>query len=140
MLSAPHLNTLFSMLFMQHITSISRKRGAIRLLIAFKLAQSYSSRKVLFLFFCLLKRSSSFYLSLEYYFLKLLKAFIKGLLFFTDNHRRIFLRLEALLASAPIAFFTFDWFCYDKAVFTPPLILAFNRYLLRLDMYSLFFV
>lgn len=51
-----------------------------------------------------------------------------------------FLRLEALLDRVPLHLFEGAFFCYDATVLMAPLIIPFQRYLLRLDVFSFFFL
>lgn len=132
--------TLVSLFLFESQPLLLRKRSSLRYLLSLKLAQQPSLRAWLFTLLSLLAHNSRRFLALRYYFLKLLVAYFHSLAFVSSAWRGLLLRLEALIGLSPLGAFSRDWFCYERERLITPLVLPFHRYLLRLDMYSFFFL
>lgn len=135
------LTTCFLLLFCeQKDSSLFRRGNPFLLLMAFMLSQRHDNRLLYFNLLCLLGKGGKLSVSLKYYFLKFIRASFHRLAFFNRDLRCLLLSFESLQELVPIAFFSVDFFIYDKDFLTPPLVIPFNRYLLRLDVYSFFFL
>ena len=132
--------TIFALFFFRDNKVLHLKRSALRSLIAFSISQKFINRFSLYNLHCIVEFVSKFYISLKYYFSKMIYAFFYNLSFFSYGTRVIFLRFEALLNKLFLDDFTIDLFCYNRAYLTLSTVIPFNRYLLRLDMYSFFFL
>lgn len=136
--SLPHSSTLFVLLFCEQ--NLLQSRSLWRFFTGSLLCQEPLKRLYYFNFLCLLELNSRIYFSLKYYFTKFIRGFFHRLAFFSHQLRILLVYMECFRQKSPWETLSLDFFCYQRDCFTPPLIIPFRRYLLRLDIYSFFFL
>ena len=131
-------STLIVLLFSEQ--NMFHSRSLWRFFFATWLSQKSVNRGFYFNFLCLLELNNKIYFSLKYYSTKYLLGYFHRLAFFSKRWRILLLHLEHFRQRIPKKVFHLDFFCYFEFRFQLPLILPFKRYLLRLDIYSFFFL